>query len=140
MREDHGANWAAEGFAGSGGNNVRVRERRCVYACKNESGFMGNIGHVVGTDFVGDFTHAFMIDFSWIGSASGNDYFRFYLESSFFYDIIVEDSALEIDVVVVTFKDFSGEGNGFAGIGEFPAVRKVAAVIKKHSHNAVAGF
>lgn len=49
------------GFMGGCGYNVAIRNRIVEQTTGDHSGRMCDIGHEQGTDFVGNFTHAFVV-------------------------------------------------------------------------------
>jgi len=134
--EDHGADGAAQRFAGSHGDDVSVGEGRVIDAGGDKSCFVGDIGEIESTDRVGNLAHFLVINFSRIGGTTANYHLRFYLSSLLANKVVIEVAGGAIDVVVMRGEKARSKGNRLAS-RESPAVGEVTAVVKREGEKFV---
>src|SRR5215475_10658678 len=74
--EDERAAWPAQGLVGSGGDNVAVGHRIGIELRNDEACDVGDVGHEVRADGVGDLTETGEIEPAWIGREASDDQLR----------------------------------------------------------------
>lgn len=97
---------------------------------------MGNIGHVVSSDRVGDLPHFGVVDLSRVGGTAGNEDLGLNFFCPFGNLLVVEDAGCRVGSVKVGLIDFGGKGDGFA-LWQFPAMAQVPAVVETHPEHFV---
>ena len=106
--EDHGAAWTAEGFVGSGCDDVGVGEGGGDDVASDETGNVGHVGEEIGAAGIGDFFHACVVDEAGVGGCAGDDDFG----------AVEGGVGLELVVVDETGRFIEAIGEGFEVFGD----------------------
>ncbi len=133
VAEDEAAAGAAEGFVGGGGYNMGVGEGRGVNSGGDETGDVGDVGHEIGADGVGNLAEAFEIYDAGICGITADNEFGFALFGDFFYGIVVKGFGFRVEVVI----DDVVEGSGEVGL---EAVAEVTAGFDGEGEDGFAGL
>ena len=72
-----------------------------MFACRDKTGNVSDIGKQISADFIGNFSKFRKIKFSWICARTANDQFGFD-DMSNFSDFIIIDATVEFDAVEKT--------------------------------------
>ena len=105
--QNHAAARAAQGFVGSGGDEVAERDGVGIFAAGNQTCVVRHIDKEVGTDFVGDFAEFCPVDLQGVGRCAGNDHFGFVFEREAF-DFGVIENFVFIQAVGNSVVEFAG--------------------------------
>ena len=85
---------------------------------------MRDIREVIRTDGIGSRLYAVELDFSWIGTITGNDEVRLELACLLVECLLVDIASLRIDVVVLDFVELAAEARCMA-VGQVTAIGKL---------------
>ena len=76
LAQNEAAARAAQSFVRSCGNNIGIGNRAGMQACCNKPCNVGHIYHENSTNAVGNFCHAFKINYARISACTGNNQLR----------------------------------------------------------------
>ena len=97
--EDHGSSRSTEGLVSGGGDDIGVFEGRRNDTRCDEAGDVSHIDNEIGAHFVGDLTHASIIDQPAVCGSSCDDALGTVHQCVLFEAVVVDDTGVEVDSV-----------------------------------------
>jgi len=97
--EDHGATGTTQGLVGGGCDDVGVLEGGGYDTSSDQTRDVGHVDDEVGTDLVGDLSHASIVDETAVGRGTGDEDLGSVHEGVLLQTVVVDDASLEVDSV-----------------------------------------
>ena len=130
FRQDQAAARTGQGFVGSGGHDVSMRNRVRVNASGDQTGNVGHVDEQVCADAVSDFAHFCPVNHAGISGETTDNHLRFMFLSLLSHVFIVNFTGL-IDAVRNDVVQFAGEVDR-------GAVSQVTTLRQVHTQNGIA--